>query len=136
INRNRIPYHYAIDAIIFMPHPVPSPTNAAPRQTGAQRLRLFTEAHRRFAVYLQFAFDSRNRLWIFPESIKLHVLCELLDGSNSVTYIRISAREREGSLKGKAASRLALSRTGSFNVLARVRSIRRLKCRMRHLRRS
>jgi hypothetical protein len=45
-----------------MPEPIPNPTNLAPRQTGAQRLRLLTKAHRRFADDLQFAFDSRYRL--------------------------------------------------------------------------
>jgi hypothetical protein len=97
-----------------MPKPVPNPSNVAPRQTGAQRLGLLTEAHRRLADYLQFAFDSRNRLWIFPESIELHVLCELPDGSNSVTYM---ARERAGSLKGKKGLALGLVAHRFFQCL-------------------
>lgn len=66
---------------------------------------MLTEANRSFADYLQFAFDSRNRLWIFPECIEVQVLCELLDAA---TASRMSASEREGSLKGKHGLALCL----------------------------
>src|SRR5439155_13078481 len=85
---------FDIDAIILMPEPVPNPANVAPRQTRTYRLRPLTEAHRRFADYLQFAFYSRYRLWIFPECIEVHVPCELLDGGNRIAYVS----ERQGVL--------------------------------------
>jgi hypothetical protein len=69
-----MPHCFDIDPIILMPEPVPDPTNVVLRQARALRLGLFAKPKRSFADYLQFAFDSRYRLWIFPECVEVHAL--------------------------------------------------------------
>jgi hypothetical protein len=54
------------------------------------------KANGSFADHLQLAFDSRYRLWIFPECIEVHVLCEFLDGGNIHSIERLKGTSADG----------------------------------------
>ena len=66
--------------------------------------------NRSFADHLQFAFDSRYRLWIFPECIEVHVLCELIDGGTSVALLVVPEPNALSMLAGSLGLALGLQR--------------------------
>ena len=84
---DRVPNRFDIYSVIAMPETVPNAAYIVPRQTRAQKFRILSKPHRRFADEQKLALDRSNGLRVFPERVQIHAKHELDDHVDTVEDI-------------------------------------------------